>query len=104
MPMMNNMHSLLSAAAQVLPQKLSTTDKSKVTIEEIAEGVTKELVAQFLSKIGLKQYSQLFMENNVHGSLLITLDTDDLKDLGLSNGFHRRKIISEFARYLKDKQ
>jgi class 3 adenylate cyclase/predicted ATPase len=50
-----------------------------------------ESIAQWLENIGLEQYAQAFIENDVDIDILPDLTESDLKDLGLSLG-HRRKL------------
>ena len=57
-------------------------------------------IAEFLRKIKLEHYVQLFTDNDVDGGLLLKLTDNDLKDLGVDNGFHRRKIISKFRAHI----
>ena len=65
-------------------------------LERMANTLTVDDIAEFLIKIKLGQHVQLFTDNDVDGRLLLKLTDDDLKDLGVDNGFHRRKIISKF--------
>ena len=48
-------------------------------------------LAQWLNALGLSQYLQAFVENDVDFEVLNELSEDDLRDLGLSLG-HRRKL------------
>lgn len=49
-------------------------------------------VGEWLRKIGLGKYDQLFAENEIDAVVLPELDDDDLKDLGIALG-HRRKLL-----------
>ena len=77
------------------------TKRFQATPKELAEKVTKEGVEQFLHDIKLGNYAQLFKENDVDGAILISLQEGDLEDLGITNGFHRKKIIKKFEAYVK---
>ena len=44
---------------------------------------------------------ELFIENEVDGILLLKLTDSDLKEMGVDNGFHRRKILTKFAQLMK---
>ena len=57
-------------------------------------------ITEFLKEIKLGYLVGLFCDNDVDGKLLIELSDDDLKDLGVENGFHRRKIISKFETHV----
>ena len=65
----------------------------------MANTLTVDDIAEFLKKIKLG-HVQLFTDNDVDGRLLLKLTDDDLKDLGVDNGFHRRKIISKFEAHI----
>lgn len=77
------------------------TKCSQAKLIELAESVTKEGVEKFLHDIKLGDYAQLFKENDVDGSILFSLQEGDLEDLGITNGFHRKKIIKKFEGYVK---
>ena len=62
--------------------------------------LTVDDITEFLKKIKLGHLAGLFSDNDVNGGLLIELSDDDLKDLGVENGFQRRKIISMFKKHL----
>ena len=66
----------------------------------MANTLTVHDIAEFLRKIKLECYVQLFTDNDVDGGLLLTLTDNDLKDLGVDNGFYRRKIISKFRAHI----
>jgi len=50
-------------------------------------------IAEWLRKLDLGQYAQLFAENAIDVSVLRYLTDEDLKDLGIPLG-HRRKIFA----------
>ena len=70
-------------------------------LERMANTLTVDDISEFLTKIKLGHYVQLFTDNDVDGRLLLKLTDDDLKDLGVDNGFHRRKIITNFAAHIE---
>ena len=43
---------------------------------------------------------ELFIENDVDGILLLKLTDSDLNEMGVANGFHRRKILTKFETYI----
>lgn len=67
-----------------------------------------EDVSKFLVSINLEEHIQLFKSNDVDGDLLWGIcdgqdkADNDLKDLGVGSGFHRRKIIRKFKPYLQE--
>ena len=71
-------------------------------LTEVAEGVTKEGVSAFLQQIKLHEYVQLFIDNDIDGQMLIVLNEMALKDLGVANIFHQKKIVNKFKLYLKE--
>ncbi|KAJ8100559.1 hypothetical protein POJ06DRAFT_107005 [Lipomyces tetrasporus] len=52
-----------------------------------------EEVGNWLERIGLWQYHESFAENDITGEVLIHLDHDFLKDLGVSSVGHRLQIL-----------
>ena len=69
-------------------------------LESVANTLTVVDITEFLKEIKLGHLAGLFSKNDVNGGLLIELSDDDLKDLGVENGFQRRKIISMFKKHL----
>ena len=74
----------------------------KPHLEEKARTLTIDDISEFLKGIKLAELAELFSENGVDGRLLIQLKEDDLKDLGVVNGFSRRKIIIKFEAHLEE--
>ena len=64
--------------------------------------MTEEDVENFLHDIKLGNYAQLFKENDIDGTFLFSLEEGDLEDLGITNSFHRKKIIKKFKAYVKN--
>ena len=54
-------------------------------------------IAEWLEKLGLSEYSQLFAENHIDFTLLRDLTDVDLKELGVASFGHRRKILRAIA-------
>ena len=74
-----------------------------IPVEELkkaAEEITVEEVANFLSKINLEKHVALFKENDIDGVLLLELSLDNLNELGISNGFECRKILTKFRQHM----
>src|SRR5215470_13512363 len=53
-------------------------------------------IADWLNKLGMSEYAQLFAQNDIDISVLPHLTDQDLKELGLSLG-HRRKMLAAIA-------
>jgi len=53
-------------------------------------------IADWLKKLGLSEYAQLFAENHIDFSVLPELTDQDLKDLGIVLG-DRRKLLRAIA-------
>jgi SAM domain (Sterile alpha motif) len=53
-------------------------------------------VADWLEKLGLGQYAQRFVENNISFSVLPDLTDQDLKEIGVSLG-HRLQLLRTIA-------
>ncbi len=73
----------------------------EVTLTTIAEDMMVEDVLRFLEEIKLGEYRELFEEEQVDGKLLHTLSEGMLEEMGVTNGYHRRKIVSKFEGYLQ---
>jgi len=53
-------------------------------------------IADWLEKLGMSEYAQQFVENDIDVSVLPHLTDQDLKELGISLG-HRRKMLAAIA-------
>jgi class 3 adenylate cyclase/predicted ATPase len=54
-------------------------------------------VGGWLRRLGLEQYEAAFRENNVDDTILPSLTTEDLKELGVGSVGHRRKLLDAIA-------
>ncbi|PHH84040.1 hypothetical protein CDD83_2592 [Cordyceps sp. RAO-2017] len=68
----------------------STADRLPETI--ITEWTAEEC-ADFISTIGLPQYADRFVENEIVGEALVALQHDDLKSMGIASVGHRLTIL-----------
>jgi hypothetical protein len=57
-------------------------------------------VIEFLTKIDLQQYTDSFKDEDIGGDTLLTLESDDLEDLQVTNSIHQLKIIHLFRKEL----
>lgn len=56
---------------------------------------TAEESAHFVASLGLRQYSEQFIQDEIVGEALIALGHDELKELGVNSAGHRLKILKE---------
>ena len=54
-------------------------------------------IADWLRSLGLEQYEPAFRDNAVDGAVLPQLTPDDLKDIGVTQVGHRRKLLNAIA-------
>ena len=50
-------------------------------------------IGDWLRSLGLERYEPAFRENEIDWDALLRLSADDLKDLGVVLGSHRRKLL-----------
>jgi hypothetical protein len=61
--------------------------------ETIISEWTADECADFIASIGLQQYADIFLENEIVGEALIALQHEDLKAMGLNSVGHRLTIL-----------
>ncbi|AEO57920.1 hypothetical protein MYCTH_2304698 [Thermothelomyces thermophilus ATCC 42464] len=61
--------------------------------ETIISEWTAEECADFIASIGLQQYSDIFIENEIVGEALVALQHEDLKAMGINSVGHRLTIL-----------
>ena len=54
-------------------------------------------VHSWLLSLGLEQYEEAFRENSIDEVLLPSLTVEDLKDIGVKNVGHRRRLLNSIA-------
>jgi class 3 adenylate cyclase len=54
-------------------------------------------IVVWLRSLGLGKYEALFQENDIDGTVLLTLTAEDLKELGVTSFGHRRKLLDAIA-------
>ena len=54
-------------------------------------------IADWLRSLGLEQYEPAFRDNAIDGAVLPQLTPDDLKDIGVTQVGHRRKLLDAIA-------
>lgn len=70
------------------------------SLEELARGLTPDDVADFLVRIELPQYCDIFRDSEISGELLLEADQDILSELGVSSPLHKMRIMELFRREL----
>ena len=74
-----------------------------LTLAQRAAKYTKEQVAEFLKSIGLAQYVDSFLEDDVDGELMSEANDEDLDALGVQSQLHKIKIMVLFKRHVVGK-
>jgi hypothetical protein len=89
----------------VSPEALRLPDKPSVAVlpftsrsgdpdqEYFADGMVEEIIGGWLRGLGLERYEQAFRENEIDLRVLTKLTPDDLKELGVTEIGHRRRLI-----------
>ena len=54
-------------------------------------------IVEWLDALGLSQYEQAFLENDIDVNLLPTLTGDDLQELGVASLGHRKRLLAAIA-------
>ena len=96
-----NDHHVISISSYLIT--IIITEQPKKDPKDVASTLTKEDIGNFLHGIKLDQYIELFFENDVDGQMLIVLTEVELKDIGIANTFHQKKIIQKFGSYLMER-
>lgn len=68
-----------------------------------AKGLTAEDVGKFLESISLHEHVETFISQGIDGEVLLALEENDLKDLGVEKGFQRKKILTKYKTFLENK-
>ena len=74
-------------------ESLSLTDQ--------AEKYAPEDVAKFLESVGLGQYVERFVEDEISGGVLVEADDEVLMENGVQSPLHRIKIMILFKRLVR---
>src|SRR5215472_15032575 len=54
-------------------------------------------VGTWLRSLGLERYETAFRDNEIDGTILLSLTAEDLKDLGVGIVGHRRKLLDSIS-------
>ena len=67
----------------------------------MARALSTDDVCTYLKSLKLGQYVELFMNNDVDGTLMWEMTSEGLEALGVADPFHRCKIKAKFNDYLQ---
>lgn len=56
-------------------------------------------MGQWLAQNELDEFVSLFAENHISGKELATLESDDLREMGVTSIGHRKKIMAAMAEF-----
>jgi SAM domain (Sterile alpha motif) len=79
--------------AKARPSKLLKLKRRIVPKAVAGRSSAMQQIADWLEKLGMSEYAQRFVENDVDISVLRHLTDQDLKELGVSLG-HRRRMLA----------
>ncbi|KAH7140765.1 hypothetical protein EDB81DRAFT_64597 [Dactylonectria macrodidyma] len=82
----------LSTSAEHTPTYAHRSSSDRLPETIITEWTADEC-ADFISNIGLSQYTDRFLENEIDGEALVALHHDDLKSMGITSVGHRLTIL-----------
>ena len=54
-------------------------------------------ISAWLHSLGMRRYEEAFRANEIDAGVLLTLRSEDLKDLGVSLVGHRRRLLDAIA-------
>ncbi|KAF7545461.1 hypothetical protein G7046_g9560 [Stylonectria norvegica] len=83
----------LSTSAEHTPTTYGHRSSADRLPETIVTEWTAEECADFIGTIGLQQYADRFLENEIVGEALVALLHDDLKSMGIASVGHRLTIL-----------
>ncbi|KAH7308058.1 MAPKKK cascade protein kinase regulator STE50 [Stachybotrys elegans] len=83
----------LSTSAEHTPTTYGHRTSADRLPETIITEWTAEECADFIGSIGLQQYADRFLENEIVGEALVALQHDDLKSMGIASVGHRLTIL-----------
>jgi hypothetical protein len=82
-----------STSAEHTPTSYAHRTSADRLPETIITEWTAEECADFIGSIGLQQYTDRFLENEIVGEALVALLHDDLKSMGIASVGHRLTIL-----------
>jgi hypothetical protein len=83
--------------------KYSSNDQKKIQIfQKPVKDWNFNDVAHWLQKIGFVEYKDVFYENRVNGTVLMTLSKEELKSIGVQSLQDRYPIWKQICKLQKD--
>lgn len=82
---------ITSAAAASAAASATAKKKSSCLVEVVLQWSPQE-VSQWLESIGLPMYCHAFLEHEIGGNELLTLERRDFKDVGVSKVGHIKRL------------
>jgi hypothetical protein len=96
-PITNSEHSPIDSELSTSAEHTPTTYGHRSSADRLPETIitewTVEECADFIGTIGLQQYGDRFIENEIVGEALVALQHDDLKSMGIASVGHRLTIL-----------
>ncbi|KAI7898455.1 uncharacterized protein BX663DRAFT_524777 [Cokeromyces recurvatus] len=77
----------------LFPMNYTSTEKSTAIIEEKVENWDMEQVAEWLTSVGLASVAINFIDQEISGDILLDLNIESLKELGISTFGKRYKVM-----------
>ncbi|KFA60128.1 hypothetical protein S40285_09572 [Stachybotrys chlorohalonatus IBT 40285] len=96
-PVGDSEHSPIESELSTSAEHTPTTYGHRTSADRLPETIitewTAEECADFIGSIGLQQYADRFLENEIVGEALVALQHDDLKSMGIASVGHRLTIL-----------
>ena len=67
--------------------------KAPSKAKELLKDISVSEVSGWLTKLGLSEYVDRFVEESIDGNFLLELDTEMMQYLGISNPLHKKKLM-----------
>ena len=75
-------------------------NKAESSAMDICQWTVKEVLAFLHEHTGLTQYDESFESNDINGSNLLSISSEELKnDLGIQSLGHRKQILQNIQKY-----
>ena len=90
-----------------VPHQVSLERQEDTTAKDLRkhlEGISVSEVSEWLRKLGLSQYVDLFAEEVVDGAMLLELNEKMMEEIGIKSGLHRKKLLMFIERGWTPKQ
>jgi hypothetical protein len=96
-PVLDSEHSPIESELSTSTEHTPTTYGHRTNADRLPETIitewTADECADFIGTLGLQQYADRFLENEIVGEALVALQHDDLKSMGIASVGHRLTIL-----------